>query len=189
MWRQAVARVEAVTAQLGQSAPQDAALWSSAARHTAGLMAGLSARLESRSPGPITATADLLARAAQTPAHPDRRLVRRGGLADLRGVAIVIRHAPASPEVKLLLLAVVALAHAIRLWQQAERPRLAAQLDTGLARVRTAYPPPSARELAAHLRPSTAPGPPMGPPATDPAARSRRSVRRDRGGPSRGRGR
>ncbi|GAA3516744.1 hypothetical protein FHR32_008687 [Streptosporangium album] len=137
VWRQAVARVEAVTAQLGQSAPQDAALWSSAARHTAGLMAGLSARLESQSPGPITATADLLARAAQAPAHPDRRLVRRGGLADLRGVAIVIRHAPASPEVKLLLLAVVALAHAIRLWQQAERPRLAAQLDTGLARVRT----------------------------------------------------
>ncbi|MER5427331.1 hypothetical protein [Streptosporangium roseum] len=109
--------------------------------------------------------------------------------ADLRGVAMVIRHAPTSPEMKLLLPAVVALAHALGLWQQAERPRLAAEMEAGLAQVRAAYPPPSARELAAHLRPLTAPGPPMGPPGTDPAARARRSVRRDQGGPSRGRGR
>ncbi|MER5326316.1 hypothetical protein [Streptosporangium roseum] len=176
VWRQAVARVEDVTAQLGQGAPQDAALWSSAARYAAALMAGLSARLEGESPGPITATAGLLARAAQTPAHPDRRLVRRGGLADLRGVAMVIRHAPASPEMKLLLPAVVALAHAIGLWQQAERPRLAAEL----AGVRTAYPPPSAREIAANLRSVGAPGPPMGPPGTDPAARARRFQGRGR---------
>ncbi|MEV4183785.1 relaxase/mobilization nuclease domain-containing protein [Streptosporangium canum] len=191
VWRQAVARVDAVTAQLGQSAPQDAALWSSAARHAAALMAGLSTRLEGESPGPITATADLLARAAQTPAHPDRRLVRRGGLADLRKVAMVIRHAPTSPEMRLLLLAVVALTHTIGLWQQADRPRLATELDAGLTRVRAAYPPPSARELAAHLRSPNAPVPPIGPRVTDPAAQARRPVRRDqdRGGPSRGRGR
>ncbi|MET8390217.1 hypothetical protein ABZV14_45355 [Streptosporangium canum] len=191
VWRQAVARVDAVVAQLGQSAPQDAALWSSAARHAAALMAGLSARLEEESPGPITTTADLLARAAQSPAHPDRRLVRRGGLADLRGVAMVIRHAPASPEMKLLLPAVVALAHTIGLWQQAERPRLATELEAGLTRVCAAYPPPSARELAAHLRSPSAPVPPIGPRVTDPATRARRPARRDqdRGGPSRGRGR
>ncbi|MFD8533895.1 relaxase/mobilization nuclease domain-containing protein [Streptosporangium canum] len=188
-WSQAVARVEAVTARLGQSPAQDAALWSSAARHAAALMAGLSARLEGESPGPITATADLLARAAQSPAHPDRHLVRRGGLADLRGVAMVIRHAPASPEVKLLLLAVVALAHAIGRWQRAERPRLAAELGGGLVRVRTAYPPPSGRELAAHLRSPSAPGAPVGPRGTDPATRARRPARRDQGGPSRGRSR
>ncbi|MFC7646765.1 hypothetical protein ACFQX6_44090 [Streptosporangium lutulentum] len=116
--------------------------------------------------------------------------MRRGGLADLRGVAMVIRHARTSLGMTLLLLAVVALAHAICLWQAAaERPRLAAELDAGLERVRAAYPPPSARELAAHLGSSTAPAPPMGPPGTDPAARARPAVRRDRGGPSQGRGR
>ncbi|MFC7646764.1 hypothetical protein ACFQX6_44085 [Streptosporangium lutulentum] len=41
------------------------ALWSSAARHAAALMAGLSDRMEHQGPGPIAATADLLARAAQ----------------------------------------------------------------------------------------------------------------------------
>ncbi|MFD8562969.1 relaxase/mobilization nuclease domain-containing protein [Streptosporangium canum] len=189
VWRQAIAQVEAVTARLGQSPAQDAALWSSAARHAAALMAGLSARLEGESPGPITATADLLARAAQTPTHSDRRLVRRGGLADLRGVAMVIRHARTSPEMRLLLPAVVALTHAIGLRTQTERPRLAAELAAGLAGVRTAYPPPSARELAANLRSVGAPGPPMGPPGTDPAARARRSANRDRGGRSQGRGR
>ncbi|GAA5771502.1 hypothetical protein Aros01_08041 [Streptosporangium roseum] len=160
-------------------------------RNAAALLAGLSARLEGAGPGPITATADLLARAAQTPAHPGRRLVQRGGLADLRGVATVIRHARTSPEMKLLLPAVVTPAHAIGLWQQAERPRLATELEAGPTRVRAAYPSPSARELAAHLRSPSAPVPPIGPRVTDPAARARRPVRRDqeRGGPSRGRGR
>jgi hypothetical protein len=184
-WTQAAARVDQITAQLAATPHHDTAAWQVATRQATAVTAALADRAEPRVPGPLTELADLLARAAQPP--PGRpRSPGAPALADFRGIAMVAMRAKAGPEWTLLLLALAALVHGIRAWQQATRPRLAGELAAALTAAQSAYPPPSLRAAAAHHRSPGAPAPATTPPvlgALPPA------VRRDTPGRGRGIGR
>lgn len=95
-WAAAANRVAAVREHLTTVPYDDTATWSTAARQTAGIFAGLSARLEV-SPGPLAETADALARSAQTRAG-QACYARHSGLAGLRRVAVVVRQATIPPH-------------------------------------------------------------------------------------------
>jgi len=87
-WRRAVASVERSVERLRAVPVSDLAAWRGAAREAAGVFAAWSRRLEGNNPGPLAATADALARSAQSrPGEPtpEREVVR-----DFRGVAAIV---------------------------------------------------------------------------------------------------
>jgi hypothetical protein len=94
-WATAANRVAAVRKRLATVPYDDSAAWSTAARQAAGILAALSARLET-TPGPLADAADALARSAQTRSGQGR-YARHSGLANLRGVALVVRQATIPP--------------------------------------------------------------------------------------------
>jgi len=83
-WRRAVAAVE----RLRAVPVSDLAAWRGAAREAAGVFAAWSRRLEGNSPGPLAATADALARSAQS--RPGEPPPERGVVRDFRGVAAIV---------------------------------------------------------------------------------------------------
>ena len=95
-WRRAVAAVERSLERLRAVPASDLGAWRGAAREAAGVFAAWSRRLEGNSPGPLAATADVLARSAQNrpgePA-PDREAVR-----DFRGVAAIVAQSQLSRD-------------------------------------------------------------------------------------------
>lgn len=131
-WDQAAERIALLRQRLAAVPPGDSAAWASAARHAAGVLAILSARIEGARPGPLAHAADTLARSAQTP--PGRpRASRAHGLADLRGVAQVAatarREGPGQWLV--LIVQIIALIDAIAEAQRAQQQaRHAAELAT-----------------------------------------------------------
>ena len=71
-WRRAVAAVERSVERLRGVPVSDLPTWRGAAREAAGVFAAWSRRLERKSPGPLAATADALARSAIGDAHAAR---------------------------------------------------------------------------------------------------------------------
>ena len=95
-WRRAVASVERSLERLRAVPASDLAAWRGAAREAAGVFAAWSRRMEGSRPGPLAATADALARSAQSrlgePA-PEREAVR-----DFRGVAAIVAQSQLSRD-------------------------------------------------------------------------------------------
>jgi len=92
VWDAAAERLAAVRERLAAVPPGDVAAWATAARQAAGILASLSARLETEAHGPLAEAADALARSAQT--RPGQaRYARHSGLNDLRGIALAVRQA------------------------------------------------------------------------------------------------
>jgi hypothetical protein len=87
-WRRAVAAVERSVERLRAVPASDLAVWRGAAREAAGVFAAWSRRLEGNSPGPLAATADALARSAQS--RPGEPAPEREAVRDLRGVAAIV---------------------------------------------------------------------------------------------------
>jgi hypothetical protein len=87
-WRRAVAAVERSLERLRTVPVSDLGGWRGAAREAAGVFAAWSRRLEGNSPGPLAATADVLARSAQS--RPGEPTPDRGAVRDFRGVAAII---------------------------------------------------------------------------------------------------
>ncbi|MFC7387168.1 relaxase/mobilization nuclease domain-containing protein [Sphaerisporangium rhizosphaerae] len=172
-WITAAGRIEQLAHRLADTPHDDATTWSAAGRDAAAVAAALATRMEP-SAGPVTELADLLARAAQT---PSTRL-RSDVLGDEMRSAVTVAHqAPHSPVWTVLLHAVTALAEAIAARRQTGQPALAAELAAAVPRVQVAYPPPSARLLAAYHRPGSAaakPAPAARPPAAGPPRPGRR---------------
>jgi hypothetical protein len=94
--QRAVGMVSDGAEQLATVPASDLAAWRGAARETAGVFAALSRRVEGDTPGPLAATADVLARSAQSrPGDPvASRLAGRG----LRGVAAVVAQSELTNE-------------------------------------------------------------------------------------------
>jgi len=95
-WRRAVASVERSLERLRAVPASDLSAWRGAAREAAGVFAAWSRRLEGKVPGPLSATADALARSAQSrpsESTPDRRAVR-----DFRGVAAIVAQSQLSRD-------------------------------------------------------------------------------------------
>jgi hypothetical protein len=87
-WQRAVDVLSDAAERLAEVPASDLAVWRGAARETAGVFAELSSRIEGDCPGPLAATADALARSAQSrPGDP--AAVRSPGRG-LRGVAAVV---------------------------------------------------------------------------------------------------
>jgi hypothetical protein len=84
-WLRAVAAVERSVERLRAVPVSDLPAWRGAAREAAGVFAAWSRRLEGKSPGPLAATADVLARSAQIrpgepgPERSGARLPRSSG--------------------------------------------------------------------------------------------------------------
>ena len=74
----------------------DLAAWRGAARETAGVFAVLSRRIEGDTPGPLAATADVLARSVQS--RPGEPMASRTPGRGLRGVAAVVAQSELSNE-------------------------------------------------------------------------------------------
>jgi hypothetical protein len=87
-WRRAVASVERSIERLRAVPVSDLAAWRGAAREVAGVFAAWSRRLEGNSPGPLAATADALARSAQS--RPGEPAPEREAVRDFRGVAAIV---------------------------------------------------------------------------------------------------
>ena len=87
-WRRAVAGVERSIERLRAVPASDLAAWRGAAREAAGVFAAWSRRLEGKSPGPLAATADALARSAQI--RPGEPAPEREAVRDFRGVAAIV---------------------------------------------------------------------------------------------------
>jgi hypothetical protein len=71
-WQRAVDVVGDAAEQLASVPVSDLAVWRGVARETAGVFATLSRRIEGNSPGPLAATADALARSAQSRPNDDQ---------------------------------------------------------------------------------------------------------------------
>jgi hypothetical protein len=87
-WRRAVAAVERSVERLRAIPASDLPAWRGAAREAAGVFAAWSRRLEGKSPGPLAATADVLARSAQN--RPGEPTPDRGAVRGFRGVAAIV---------------------------------------------------------------------------------------------------
>jgi hypothetical protein len=87
-WRRAVAAVERSLERLRAVPVSDLGAWRGAAREAAGVFAAWSRRLEGNSPGPLAATADALARSAQS--RPDEPAPQREAVRDFRGVTAIV---------------------------------------------------------------------------------------------------
>jgi len=87
-WQRAVDVVSDAAERLATVSASDLAVWRGAARETAGVFAGLSRRIEGDCPGPLAATADALARSAQS--RPGDLVAVRSPGRGLRGVAAVV---------------------------------------------------------------------------------------------------
>jgi hypothetical protein len=87
-WRRAVAAVERSVERLRAVPVSDLPAWRGAAREAAGVFAAWSRRLEGKSPGPLAATSDVLARSAQN--RPGEPAPERGAVRDFRGVAAIV---------------------------------------------------------------------------------------------------
>jgi hypothetical protein len=87
-WRRAVAAVERSVERLRAVPVSDLPAWRGAAREAAGVFAAWSRRLEGNSPGPLAATADALARSAQS--RPGEPAPEREAVRDFRGVAAIV---------------------------------------------------------------------------------------------------
>jgi len=92
MWARYTAEVSALRERLRGVASDDRALWAHVAGETAGAFAAWSTRVESQ-PGPLAATADILARSAQLHAHQVRP--RAAGLPSASGAALLLASAAA----------------------------------------------------------------------------------------------
>lgn len=103
-WQQAGVRLGQVVRELGQIPAEDTAGWSAAAHDAAGLIAGMSVRLEP-TPGPLARAAEVMARSAQgpipaaRPATSDQGAPAGGG--SLRLVAAVMAQAQITNEAAL----------------------------------------------------------------------------------------
>lgn len=95
-WQRAGIRLGQVVQELAQIPAADTARWAAVAHDAAGLLAGLSVRLEP-TPGPLARAADVMARSAQGPTPAARpATAEQGGLAgagSLRTVAAVMAQA------------------------------------------------------------------------------------------------
>ncbi len=87
-WQRAVDVVSDAAEQLANVPVSDLAVWRGVARETAGVIATLSRRIEGNSPGPLAATADALARSAQS--RPNDPVVSRSPRRGLGGVAAIV---------------------------------------------------------------------------------------------------
>jgi len=88
MWARYTTEVTALREQLRAVPADDRALWAHVARETAGAFAAWSISVEGDTPGPLAATADILARSAQLRA--DQVRPRPAGLASARGAALLL---------------------------------------------------------------------------------------------------
>ena len=95
-WQWAVSAVSDAAERLATVSASDLAAWRGAARETAGGFAALSRRIEGDTPGHLAATADVLARSAQSRLGEPKasRTPGRG----LRGVAAVVAQSELSNE-------------------------------------------------------------------------------------------
>jgi len=87
LWSRYTSEVAALREQLRNVPVDDRALWAQVARETAGAFAAWSQRVEP-TPGPLAATADVLARSAQLRAHQVRP--RPAAMASARGAALLL---------------------------------------------------------------------------------------------------
>jgi len=88
-WERSVERLRGVPVS-------DLPTWRGAAREAAGVFAAWSRRLEGKSPGPLAATADVLARSAQN--RPGEPAPERGAVRDFRGVAAIVAQSQLSRD-------------------------------------------------------------------------------------------
>jgi hypothetical protein len=95
-WERAVGMVCDATEQLATVSVSDLAAWRGAARETAGVFAVLSRRIEGDNPGPLAATADALARSAQS--RRGEPMASRTQGRSLRGMAAVVAQSELSNE-------------------------------------------------------------------------------------------
>ncbi|HZM57336.1 MAG TPA: hypothetical protein VFC03_20160 [Acidimicrobiales bacterium] len=95
-WERAVSMVSDAAELLGTVSVSDIAAWRGAALETAGVFAVLSRRIEGDTPGPLAATADVLARSAQS--RPGEPMASRTPGRGLRGVAAVVAQSELSNE-------------------------------------------------------------------------------------------
>jgi hypothetical protein len=95
-WRRAVAAVERSVERLRAVPVSDLPAWSGAAREGAGVFAAWSRRLDGKSPGPLAAIADALARSAQN--RPGEPAPERGAVRDFRGVAAIVAQSQLSRD-------------------------------------------------------------------------------------------
>jgi len=95
-WRRAVAGVERSLERLRAIPVSDLGAWRGAAREAAGVFAAWSRRLEGNSPGPLAATADALARSAQS--RPSEPTPEREAVRDFRGVAAIVAQSQLSRD-------------------------------------------------------------------------------------------
>jgi hypothetical protein len=95
-WQRAVAGVERSLERLRAVPTSDLAAWRGAAREAAGVFAAWSRRLEGKSPGPLAATADALARSAQS--RSGELAPERGAVRDFRGVAAIVAQSQLSRD-------------------------------------------------------------------------------------------
>jgi len=95
-WQQAVSMVCDAVELLAKVPVSDLAAWRGAARDTAGVFAALSRRMEGDTPGHLAATADVLARSAQS--RPGEPMTSRTPGRGLRLVAAVVAQSELSSE-------------------------------------------------------------------------------------------
>jgi len=95
-WERAISTVSDATELLATVSVLDLAAWRGAARETAGVFAALSRRIEGETPGPLAATADVLARSAQS--RPGEPMASRSPGRGLRGVAAIVAQSELSNE-------------------------------------------------------------------------------------------
>jgi len=95
-WQRVVNMVSCAAEQLATVSVSDLAAWRGAARETAAVFAVLSRRIEGDAPGLLAATADVLARSAQS--RPGEQMASRTPGRGLRGVAAVVAQSELSNE-------------------------------------------------------------------------------------------
>lgn len=92
VWAKATADLTQLRTQLREIAPDDYATWARVARESSGILAAWSHRVE-KTPGPLAATSDILARSAETSTSVERRLETtrtRGRLPSISGAAYLL---------------------------------------------------------------------------------------------------
>lgn len=195
LWRQYTADVAQLRERLHEVPVDDHATWAHVARETAGAFAAWSLRVE-ETPGPLAATADVLARSAELRARPVR--ARHAALPSARGAALLLASAarggrgPVAEAVLLRQLAntakalhdahqaagdarrAEAIAHTVRTQLAAVSARLPALDETGSAIAVDDAQATEAARLAA--RGQSAPRPP-GSPVPTPLGEPRPAVR------------
>lgn len=146
-WAVAATRLAGVVRDLAAVPASDETAWQAAAQGAAGLLAGMSGRLEP-TPGPLARAADVLARSAQPTGRTAGPAVRQVGSGTMRTVTAVMAQAQITDEVALawrLMLAellrlaqAIAQAHVAR-GEAAQAARLAGDARTALEQARAHY--------------------------------------------------